>query len=490
MRFVLDRSSPQPLYRQLADHVQRAIRSGALPTGARLPTVRQLAQQAGVTRLTAHHAYGELQSGGWIESVVGRGTFVAERIASQALATDIGREMSARGVIHDMLRLAHLPGIRSLAMADAATDLFPLRDMRRAVEDAAAMGAEVFGASPTQGDALLRTVLVDVVQQRGIQATPDELMITSGVTQGMALLARTLARPGDTVVVEQPTYLGALNVFGAAGLRVLGVPMDDEGMQTDRLESLLSAHNPRFIYTIPTYHNPRGTCMSLARRTHLLALAERHGIPVIEDDIYALISYNAPPAPSLRSMDTRGLVVYISSFSKSLMPGLRMGYLLASPQILNALVNAKQADDLFSSVLTQRALALFIQRGWLQAHIRRTLPHYRARRDALLGAMTRFFPSDVRWNEPNGGFSVWAELPPGIITTDVYLAAIERGLAVVPGDVFFAGTPPQSAIRLSFSTLPPEQLAEAAQSIGQLLGSELTHRRYTTSPISACAPIV
>jgi 2-aminoadipate transaminase len=490
MQIGLDRSSAQPLYAQIAREIQRRIRSGALPPGAKLPTVRELSRQLGITRLTVHSAYEELQAGGWVEATVGRGTFVAQRTDPAQVAAGLGQELSARGVLSDMLRMAQLPGMRSLAMADAAPEFYPLREFEKAVAEAFDTGAQVLSYTSTQGEPLLRTTLVELLRERGLRVSADELVITSGVTQGLTLVAQTLARPGDAVLAEQPTYLGALNTLGTLGLRVIGAPLDEHGLVVDALEPLIQAHRPRFIYTVPTFHNPSGVSMSPARRAELLALAERHHLPVVEDDIYASLSYEGPPPPALKAHDSEGLVVYLSSFSKALFPGARVGYIAAAPQLIARLISAKQALDFCSPALLQRALAIFVQRGWMAAHLRRVVPRYRERRDALLTAMARYFPSGARWAVPAGGFCLWVALPPGISPTDLYLAAIERGVAFAPGDVFFVGPAPQPYLRLSFATQPPDVNAEAAEVIGQLLGTQLARRALTREVPADCVPLV
>ncbi|KPV53099.1 hypothetical protein SE17_11600, partial [Kouleothrix aurantiaca] len=333
MQITLNRNSPQPLYTQLAQDIQRRIRSGALPPGARLPTVRELAVQLGVTRLTVHTAYSELQSGGWVEATVGRGTFVAAPSETIPMQTDYGRDMSAPSILNDMVRLARPPGMRSLAMADAAPDLYPTREFGRALDEALTTGgASVLSYTPSQGDPLLRTTLADLLRERGLNAAPDEIVITSGATQAMSLIGRALARPGDTVIVEQPTYLGLLNVLNAQRLCPIGVPVDEDGMQVDALEALLKEHQPRFIYTIPTFQNPSGVCLSAERRARLLELAERYRVPVVEDDIYSALVYEGSAPPTIKSSDRTGQVLMISSFSKALIPGVRIGYVVAGPQ--------------------------------------------------------------------------------------------------------------------------------------------------------------
>jgi len=491
MQIKLNRGGPQPLYTQLAQDIQRRIRSGALPPGARLPTVRELAMQLGVTRLTVHSAYSELQAGGWVEATVGRGTFVAAHAESAAVLPESGRDLSPPSVLNDMLRMARLPGMRSLAMADAAPDLYPTRDFGRALEEALASGgAAVLSYTSSQGDPLLRTTLADLLRERGISAGPDEIVITSGVTQGMSLLARTLARTGETVIVEQPSYLGLLNILNVQGIRAIGAPIDDQGLVVQALEPLIQEHRPRFIYSVPVFQNPSGVCLSPARRAALLDLVERYRIPLLEDDIYSQLVYEGTAPPALKADDPNGLVLHLGGFSKSLLPGARVGYVVAAPHMISRIVAAKQADDLCSPPLLQRALALFIQHGWLASHLRRVIPRYRERRDALMTAMARHFPSGSRWTTPHGGLCSWVSLPPHISVADLYLAATERGVAFAPGDVFFAERPAKPYIRLAFSSLPPELISEATQILGQIIGSHLTRRNSVAPPLADCMPLV
>jgi 2-aminoadipate transaminase len=490
MQIKLNRGGPQPLYTQLAQDILRRIRSGALPPGARLPTVRELALQLGVTRLTVHSAYSELQAGGWVEATVGRGTFVAAHAESVAMLPESGRDLSPPSILNDMLRMVRLPGMRSLAMADAAPDLYPTRDFGRALEEALASGAAVLGYTSSQGDPVLRTTLADLLRERAIHAGPDEIVITSGVTQGMSLVARTLARPGDSVIVEQPTYLGLLNILNSQGIRAIGAPIDDQGLVVAALEPLIQEHRPRFIYSIPVFQNPSGVCLSPARRVALLDLIQRYRIPLIEDDIYSQLAYEGVAPAALKANDPNGLVLHLSSFSKLLLPGARIGYVVAAPHMISRIVAAKQADDLCSPPLLQRALALFIQHGWLASHLRRVIPRYRERRDALMTAMAQYFPSGIRWTTPHGGFCSWVALPPNISIADLYLAAAERGVAFAPGDVFFAERPPQPYIRLAFSSLPPELISEAIQILGQTIGSHLTRRSFVAPPLADCMPLV
>jgi DNA-binding transcriptional MocR family regulator len=493
VQIEIDRTSAQPLYRQLACHIQQRIRSGALPTGTRLPTVRQLAQQLGVTRLTVHSAYAELAAGGWVEATVGRGTFVAEQEerAPVPATSELGQEVTPRGVMNDLLRMAQMPGLLSLAMNDPDADAFPLRDWQRASDEALEQGgARVMGYATPQGDQALRIALANLLHERGLTVGPDEIMVTGGATQALSLACDALARPGDAVIVEQPTYLGALNIMAARGLRPVGIATDDDGLQIEPLERALQQQRPALIYTTPTFQNPSGVCLSPERRAALLELAARHKVPIIEDDVYGRLCYEGAPPPALKASDARGLVIHIGSLSKFLMPGLRMGYVVASPALLQQLSAIRQANDLCSPLLTQRALAIFIGRGMLASHIRRSLPRYRERRDTLLRAMEQHFPAGVFWTRPRGGFACWVTLPVGSSVTELYMAAIERGVAFAPGDVFCPAPMARSHMRLSFGTQTPQAITEAVSILGELLRERVGRRAIAVPTEVDCVPLV
>lgn len=260
-----------------------------------------------------------------------------------------------------------------------------------------------------------------------------------------------------------------LNILAARGIRTSGVPMDEEGMVVDALEESIRAERPAFIYTIPTYHNPRGVCLSAQRRVQLLELAARYRIPIVEDDIYGRLGLEGPAQPALKAHDYGGHVIYLSSVSKSLMPGLRMGYIVAAPDLIRRFAAQRQAIDICAPPITQRALAIFIEQGWLHSHIRRMLPRYRERRDALISAMEQSFPCGVTWTRPQGGFACWVSLPGGISITDLYVNAVGRGVAFVPGEMFGPAPDGRAHLRLCFSAEPPERISDAVATLGMLL---------------------
>jgi DNA-binding transcriptional MocR family regulator len=453
--FHLDRSNPVALYQQISEHLKARISDGRLPAGARLPTVRQLASDLGVTRLTIQNAYAELQSAGWIESTVGRGTYVSHEVNGHSF----GRGMVALtpdGVINDILQLNQIVGLRSMASASPDPRLFPAEEFWSMLAELQSDAVAMVSYSSTQGDPHLRVEISQDLAERGVDASPEEILVVAGVTQGLALISRTLAQAGETILVEQPTYLGLLHTLKLHNLNAVGVPLDEDGPVLAVLEQMIQQHRPRFFYTVPTFQNPTGRCMSLERRLGVLELCANSGVVVVEDDIYGRLAYDAPSPPPLYTLDTRGQTIYVGSYSKVLMPGLRLGYVVAPPRWADKLLSLRRATDLCSPTLLQRTLALFLRNGGLKRHLRRVLPIYRERRNALVAALQRNLPLSVQWVQPQGGFCAWLTMPSYHPFTDLEQALLRQGWAVTPGEVFLAESAPQKSVRVCFGTVTPD----------------------------------
>ena len=498
MEIPLDRESAVPLYQQIQERISQLIQEGVLPPQARLPATRQLAVDLGVNRITVSNAYAELEAAGLVYAQTGRGTFVnatpqvrhpstlqrpafGERpLWQQALA--VRPSPFTDGQWHSLLELAAGSGIISFAGGVPDLDTFPVDDFRKAMQTVFKRdGKAAMDYGSIQGYPPLRDAIARFLGEQGVAANPDEIFIASGSQQALSLVAMALLRPGDTVVVESPTYANAIQLFRWQEVHLLSVPVDEQGMQVDLLDHLLQTHRPRLIYTIPTFHNPTGATMSGHRRRLLLALAERYGLPIVEDDYIGDLRYDGPREPSLKALDCGGNVVHISTFSKTLMPGPRVGFVLAHGPLLERLIALKHQTDLGTSGLIQRALEAYIGDGRWRAHTRRVSHVYRRRRDAMVAAMTHHFPPEARWNAPKGGFFVWVRLPAWVSSTDLYLEAIERKVAFAPGPLFFPGRPAYPAFRLSFSQQSVEIITEGIERLGQAL-REILSRGCLTAP--------
>lgn len=478
----LNRKADQALYQQIVEQIKAHICDGRLPAATQLPTVRELAKQLGVTRLTVQNAYSELQSGGWVEATIGRGTFVNSKVRPHAVMHSMAavpeQPLTPDGVLSDMLRIHQFEitqsvSMRSMAVAAPDPHLFPEDDFWQAMRALERDFLSFTGYGMPQGDPVLRVEMAASLRKRGIAVDPDDIIITNGLTQGLSLTVQALARPGDVVFVEQPSYLGFLNILRAQNLQPIGIPLDDEGPRLDALERAATQHRPRFFYTIPSFQNPTGLCISASRRRDLLDMARKHGFLLIEDDIYARLAYDEEPPSALKAEDQHGLVVFLTSESKVLMPGLRIGAVVAPPPLHDRLLALRRTTDLGSPTISQRALAVFIQQRGMQRHLRRVLPIYRRRRDALMDALPRHMPRAVTWTRPAGGFCCWLTLPNTHAMRDIHRVALQHGLALAPGDVFLSESDPYKHLRLSFGNLNEEAIRQSIALLGRLIEERL-----------------
>ncbi len=501
MRIPLDRDGPVPLYRQIQQFLREQIRSGGLLPETRLPASRKLASSLGVNRITVSNAYAELEAEGLVYGRRGSGTFVAPPLV--ALPESEGdristsdwplwqQELLSRTWLLAQRELDRLkesisrPDLISLAAGLGDSGLFPADDFRKALQVVLGRdGTEALGYGDPTGYPALRAKIAHVLTSQGIPTHPDHVLITSGSQQALALVAQLLLRPGDVVLVESPTYSGAIDLFRSLDVRLLGVPLDEQGMQVEQVEETLRSGRPRLIYTIPTFHNPTGTCMSGHRRRQLVALADRYNVPILEDDFVGDLRYEGRAQPALKALDPGGRVIYTSTFSKMLMPGLRVGFLVASGPVYERLLACKRVTDLATSDLMQRALEAYITVGRYQAHLRRACQIYRRRRDAMLEALSRHLPPGVRCLPPQGGLFVWLQLSGGLSANELYPVAAQEGVTFAPGSLFFPAERPQPYLRLNFAMHPPDVIEEGIRRLGRALARLLAQRRNEAAPIS------
>ena len=426
MRIPLDRQSGKPLYQQIKDHLSQGILSGSLAPDTRLPASRQLARDLGVNRITVETAYSELEADGLIYSRVGSGTYVLPSLTLLPLPDDdhgtiwplwqqnvqTGGTLPGNIWMDEALQYNQPPHLISFAGGTSAPHLFPADDFRKVLQTVMrrdGMAALDYGES--NGYAPLRSTIAHVLASQGLQARPENILITAGSQQALSLVSQVLLKPGDTILVESPTYGGAFELFRALNFTIVGIPMDKHGMQVENLEKLLQQHHPKLIYTIPNFHNPTGTCLSSSRRRELIVLADRYNVPILEDDFVGDLRYDGRTQPSLKALDPGGRVIYASTFSKMLMPGLRVGFLLIEGPVYERLVNFKHVNDLATSSLIQRALEAYVTVGRYQAHLRRSCQIFRKRRDAMIAAIHRYLSANIQFDTPQGGLFIWVRLP-------------------------------------------------------------------------------
>lgn len=357
--------------------------------------------------------------------------------------------------VRDLLALADRPEVISFAGGLPAPELFDLDGMRDAFRLALDEAASL-QYSTTEGDPRLRRHVAARMTMRGVPTESDDILVTSGSQQALTLLAAVLLDPEAVVAVEDPTYLAALQAFRLAGARVVPVAGDDDGVLPDAFLDCIRSDRPAMLYLVPTFANPTGRTMSAERRRAIVGIAATHGVWVVEDDPYGELSYDGePPAPMAGADGAGSCVVSLGSFSKIAAPGLRLGWVRAPRALLRPLVVAKQAADLHSSTVDQAAAAHYLDRSDLDRHIRTLRDAYRERRDAMLAALPATLPVGSTWTRPAGGMFVWVTMPAEWDAARLLPAALQHGVAFVPGAAFYADAPDRATLRLSYTTHAP-----------------------------------
>jgi len=504
----IDRDKAIPLARQIQAHLERLIQEGLLAPGVKLPASRELARTLGVNRATVVLAYEELVAAGVARSHVGQGTFVAERAPGPA-APPVARPLpaiewsallsrSAR-IIQDeddrrraLMPPAHLErGVISFAGGIPDSGLFPTDAFRRTLNEVVRdEGQTLLQYAPGAGYPPLRRYLSTYLLRFGLEAHPEQILIVNGSQQGFDLIARTLVDPGDFVAIEQPTYPRAIQVFRAFGAQLATVPWRGDGPELEVFERLLERHSPKLFYCQPTCHNPTGLAISADIGRRLLAVAARHQVPIVEDGFDPSLHYDARPPGPLKARDRHGLVIYIGTFSKILFPGLRLGWLVAPPPLVERLAAAKQVTDLHTSALLQAAVHRFCERRLLDRHVVRVAREYGRRRGLLLDALRRRMPEGVTWTEPQGGFSLLVTLPAGLDGAALLPRALERGVAFTPGAAFFVDGGGDLTLRLSFSAVPADRIDEGVRRLGEVVRGSLKRPAPRTLRERATVPLV
>lgn len=377
--------------------------------------------------------------------------------------------------IREILKLVQNPEVISLAggMPDPTT--FPTEELNEVVKQILAKNSAcALQYSSTEGLTELREFILNWLDEAKEKAGLDNIMITSGSQQGLDLVSKVLLNPGDTLIVELPSYLAALNAFRSYGGEMAGIPMDDEGMQIDILEETLTKlkndrKKVKFIYTISNFQNPAGVTMSLARRKKILEVAKKYEVFILEDNPYDKLRFEGEPIPSIYSLDNEGYVISLGTFSKILCPGLRLAWILGNKEIIEKLVIMKQATDLCTTVLNQLIAYEYCCQNDIDKNIESNVEIYRRKRNGMLEALDKYFPVEVTWTKPQGGFFVFATLPEYIDTGEMFKEAIEENVAYVPGGPFFADGKGQNTMRLSFCFPSVEDIDEGIKRLGKII---------------------
>ena len=371
-----------------------------------------------------------------------------------------------------ILQAAADPKIISFAGGLPAPELFPVKEMKAAVDKVfEEHGQEAMQYGAAKGVTALREVIQQHVKEKeNVDSELDNVLVTTGSEQALDLVGKAFVDPGDTVLVEQPTYLCALDVFRSYGANFASVEMDEDGMKMDALEEALKANpNTKLIYTVPNFQNPTGRTMTEERRKQLAELAEKYDVYVLEDNPYGEIRFAGQHVPAVKSFDKSGHVFYMSTFSKTLAPGFRLGWLVADKAVVNKLTVLKQSADLHTDNLAQFAVAQFFADNDVDAHVKEISALYGKRKDLMLEGIKKYFPEGVKYTDPEGGMFLWVEVPGVDDTVELFKECLEHDVAFVPGDPFFAGEVQPGAFRLNYSNMKEDQIEVGLKRLGAAL---------------------
>jgi 2-aminoadipate transaminase len=481
----VDRSADASLTAQLADAFVAAVEDGRLAPGDKLPPTRELAAAAGINHLTAARVYKRLAEDGYVTARVGKGTFVRLRATAVTTARDSDewqqyvlpdRQPSYAERVHQEAFQNPFEGdVLPLGVGWPSTKTLPVDQL---AEISAAVfreeGTEMLGYLPGEGLPALRHELAARGRTAGFATDAEEIIVTSGARQGIDLAVRTVLQPGDVAVIESPTFTGCLVSLQKAGARIIGVPFDDDGLDVEALESVLARHEVKLVVLQPACQNPTGRDFAPDRRARLIELARERSFFVLEDAVYATVRYEGEEGPRLRA-EAPAHVIYVDSLSKTVGGGLRIGWIAAQGPVRDRLAGMKIASDIHTTSLAQHIATRYLASGAHERQLRRWMPFYRERRDALLGALANHLGGEFTAPHPVGGHHVWVTLTRRIDEQALRSEALRHGVSYIPGSAAVPQATGRTSMRLSFPLLDPDQLDEAVRRLAR--ATETVRRR-------------
>ena len=475
----IDKTSKTPVYRQMMQQLMQLIRTGALKPGFRLPSTRKLAESSGVNRSTVYKAYQELWAMGFLESNPGSYTLVRKRPDAEpfekhekkcGISWDEKSTVENKAAFERHRRLSKLlvkskkEGIVNFISLSPDPRLFPISAFRKCMNNVLHYeGEKVLQYGDPSGHEGLRRFIASRMREHGVSLTHHEIMITTGAQNAVELLLKLFSRPGDAVAVESPTYSNILDMFSIFRMNIIEIPFYTgekvKGMDLSLFETVLKTHRPLFLYTIPSFHNPTGMSTDQKHREALLELCMRYKTPIVEDAFEEELKYFGKVTLPIKSMDKDGIVIYIGTFSKTLFPGLRIGWIAADRELLKRLAPVQKAGFISGNLLDQAALSAFCSSGLYDIHIRRMHQVYRKRMKAALESMERYMPAFAEWSKPAGGYTIWVKLKNSALREDDFIDRLmDKGIAVFPGSVHYVTPPKELTFRLSIAHLDEEMI--------------------------------
>ena len=481
MKIPLDRQAKEPIYLQIRDRIGHLIQNGGLPSGAQLPSIRKLAQTVKVNKLTVLEAYSMLEAEGLVRAKRGSGYFInPPEMRSPAPPLDATFNPVQKVIIPtesaSTFPAVYYAGLNSYHQPDyidfssGFSNPIDVEDLQRIARRAMKEARTFFHHAHPKGDIELRMLITQLLIQQGLELSPEDVIVTNGSMQALALLVDRFIAPGDWVIVEAPTYHGYLSLLQQRGARIVGIPMTRKGMNLDLLAQYLESHRPRLIYTNSTLQNPTGITTSVAHRRKLLSLAKAYDCLIVEDNAYEPLSFGATPPP-IKAFDEDNCVIYVGTFSKTLMPGLRVGYTIVTGDENNAITERKLLHDFHISTASQAIVKEYLSSGHYRRRLEKIKEVHRDRRDYMLKLLLQHFPTSATWTVPDGGTFLWIQLPDKVDVSQLSAAAVSQKVLIGSGEAFFPKDRGYSAMRLNFS-LPREETERGIRILGEILSKD------------------
>jgi GntR family transcriptional regulator of abcA and norABC len=469
------KNSSVPLHQQISDFMKKKIMNGEWTIGTKIPPQRNLAKLFRVNRSTIVIALEELAADGLIESKVGSGTRVINNTWSLLASTPppdwisyvkSGIHKPNITIIQEINKAEADPNMIRLGTGELSPDLLPNKKMGQILQIDNEQSLSL-GYMEPKGSLSLRKTVSAYLRTKGIKASPASILIVSGGLQALQLISIGLLNRGSTILHETPSYLNSVHVFQSAGMNLLGIQLDKEGIKCDSIGRLKRQHQAALLYTIPTFHNPTGTLMSERRRIELIEACQKASMPIIEDDVYGDLWFENPPPKPLKANDTQGNVLYIGSVSKTLSPGLRIGWLVGPEPVIERLADIKMQTDYGSSSLSQYAVDKWLCSGMYEDFLKETKEELRFRRDFTIQILKKYFSEIATWSTPKGGFYIWLKLLTGVSTRKLFDVALREGILLNPGSVYDNND--YQHLRISYSYASMEQLEKGLVYLAQLI---------------------
>jgi DNA-binding transcriptional MocR family regulator len=467
---------PHPfLYRRIADRLADQIRRGIITTGERLPSVRELSMTEGISLSTAVQAYLRLEQEGWVEARPRSGYFARPRLCGIECEPEmtrprmVARDVAVADLALNIMKEARRPEIINLGAAWADPRLLPLKAVARAHVQQARRTQDLLGLyEVSAGSAELRRQIARHLQRSGCDCSPDQIVVTNGCMEALTLSLRAVAKAGDTVAIESPTFYGVLQAIEANGIKALEIPTHPrDGVDMDSLELALARHKIAACLFIPSFNNPLGSCMPRESRQRLARLLSEVNVPLIEDDVFGELGFQRPRLPPVKSLDSDGNVLLCSSFSKTLGPGFRLGY-VAAGRYVEQVEHGKLLANIATAGVPQAALATYLKRGGYERVVQHASVNYQRRSEQLRHWLLEQMPDGTRVTQPQGGVALWVELPEHIEGVALHREALKAGVSITPGVMFSPNAAYKHHVRLSYGLVEGAAMQQAVRKLGVL----------------------